>query len=114
MRRRQITKTKTAKRLLKRELVTEERSNGFRRQYYTVDGKLDGEYKRWDSDGDLLEHYYYKNGKREGEYKAWYSNGQLMAHRYYKNDKLDGEYKSWYDNGQLIAHCHYKNGVKVK
>jgi len=62
MRRRQITKTKTAKRLLKRVFVKKNHPDGYREEYYEIDDKLDGEYKRWDSDGDLLEHYYYKNG----------------------------------------------------
>ena len=27
-----------------------------------------------------MEHSYYKNGKLDGEYKKWYSDGKLMEH----------------------------------
>jgi len=104
-----MTKTETAKSLLRRVFIKMNSA-----EYYTIDGKCDGEYKCWWRNGQLFIHCFYENGKREGEYKAWYVSGQLSDHCHYKNDKLDGEYKSWYDNGQLIAHCHYKNGVKVK
>jgi hypothetical protein len=76
-----------------------------------VNGKLEGEYKRWfESSGQLNIHWTYKDGKEHGEFKSWYPNGQPCVHCTYKNGELEGEYKSWYDNGQLYIHCTYKNG----
>jgi len=80
-----MTKTETAKNLLKRVLVKERD-----REYYLLDGKMDG------------------------EFKSWWPNGQLFVHCYYRNGKFDGEYKSWDENGEMLEHYYYKNGVIVK
>jgi len=104
-----MTKTETAKRLLRRIFIKTNNT-----EYYTIDGKRDGEYKTWHYNGQPSEYCHYRNGRLDGEDRSWHDNGQLHRRCYYKNGKLDGEYKSWRDNGQLIMYCHYKNGIKIK
>ena len=41
------------------------------------------------------------NGKREGKWIAYHSNGQLKSKVNFKNDKHDGEFLTYYDNGHL-------------
>jgi len=108
-----MTKTETAKRLLKRVFVKKNHLDGYHEEYYEIDDKLDGEYKSWYKNGQLHVHDHFKNDKSDGECKNWDRNGQLRIHCYYKNNKLDGEYKEWYENGQLREHCYYKDGMKI-
>jgi len=104
-----MTKTETAKELLKRAHV----KNDFGDEYYVIDGQRDGEYKSWWPNGQLHTCCFYKNGRLDGEYKRWYDNGQLDIHCYYKNHQLNGAYESWLTDGQLFVYCQYKNGVKI-
>ena len=45
------------------------------------------------------------NGKKEGIWKYYHSNGNLWYECFYKNGLLEGLYKSYYSNGSLF----YKN-----
>jgi len=83
-----MTKTETAKNLLKRVFIKTKYS-----EYYEIDGKFDGEYKRWYENGQLEEHCYYKNGKLDGEYTSWHQNGRPLQHSHYTNGLYDGKYK---------------------
>ncbi len=55
---------------------------------YFVDGngKVQGEFKSYDDNGQLLEHSFYQNGKHHGEYKDYCRNGQLFEHTFYYQD----------------------------
>jgi len=104
-----MTKTETAKKLLRRVCIKTDRC-----EYYEIDGKKDGEYKVWRSNGQLYIHCFYKNDKLDGESKHWHDNGQLFELRYFKNGRLDGELKRWDKNGQLLERPYRKNDVGVK
>ena len=85
-----------------------------------------GEFIKWDDDGELLSYsnyingledgksilYYesedeycieteYKNGKREGKRVQYISKGKTESIKSYKNDLLDGEYLEYYENGNV-------------
>ena len=53
-----------------------------------------------------------KNGKKEGEWVYYYSNGQLDFKGNYKNGKEEGEWISYFSNGQLRYKGNYKNGER--
>lgn len=56
------------------------------------------------------EEVYYKNGKRDGSYKMWFTNGKIARDYVFK----DGEYvstKDYYENGQLQEDTKIVNGV---
>jgi antitoxin component YwqK of YwqJK toxin-antitoxin module len=55
----------------------------------------------------------YKDGKLDGLWKSYWSNGELYYSCYFKDGKLDGLFESFYDNGQLEYKECYKNGEKV-
>ena len=72
-------------------------------------GKLNGEYKEWYTNGQLFEHKHYADGKLNGEYKEWYDHGQISTHAYYVDNKLHGDYKEWHSHGQLYTQMYYVN-----
>ena len=74
------------------------------------EGKEHGEFKLWFDNGRLDVHCTYENGKKHGEYKRWHKNGELELLTFYKEGKLHGECKEYHDNGQLREHSFYKNG----
>jgi antitoxin component YwqK of YwqJK toxin-antitoxin module len=49
----------------------------------------------------LNEEYYEIDEKKEGIYKRYYGNGNLMKICNYIDDKRNGEFKSYHMNGQL-------------
>ena len=53
-----------------------------------------------------------KNGKKEGEWVHYYSNGQLDFKGNYKNGKQEGAWILYWNNGQLYSKGNYKNGKK--
>ena len=77
---------------------------GVYREYYQLD-KLKSE-------------VFVNAGKKEGEYKLYDSNGQLLSICNYINNKIEGEYKSYWGNGQLSEEvnyivCFYKTGIGI-
>jgi antitoxin component YwqK of YwqJK toxin-antitoxin module len=54
------------------------------------------------------------NGRLQGEYKSWCSNGKLSVHCFYKDGELEGEFKNWNSDGIIFIHCFYKDGEVVK
>ena len=50
----------------------------------------------------IKEEYFVINNKINGEYKKYYENGQLLLICNYIDGKRNGEYKAYYDNGQFI------------
>lgn len=53
-----------------------------------------------------------KNGKREGAWLRYYSNGQLDFKGSYKNGREEGAWIFYWNNGQLYSKGNYKNGRK--
>lgn len=82
-----------------------------------VDGKtkyiLDGEnleyYKT--PEGALSSKAIYQNGKREGLFQKFYTNGKLYYEVNYSNGKMEGVKKSYYKTGQIMAEMPYKKGL---
>ena len=54
-----------------------------------------------------------QNGKKEGEWFFFTTNGKLWEKGIYKNGVLEGEWVSYHDNGGLYKKGTYKNGEKV-
>ena len=69
-----------------------------------------GEFKKFDENGRLIEHVEYKDGK--GLRKCWHENGQLYLKENYINDKKEGLSEMWYENGKPMIQENYKNGKK--
>jgi antitoxin component YwqK of YwqJK toxin-antitoxin module len=88
-------------------------SNGqiYSHSFY-VNNKLHGEYKKWHANGHLDVHCTFKEGKLEGEHINYWSNGELKIRSFYKEDKRNGEYMKWYSSGQPSVHSFYKDGER--
>jgi antitoxin component YwqK of YwqJK toxin-antitoxin module len=75
-------------------------------EYFVRYGMKNGEYKKYDEDGQLWDICMYKDGMKNGKFKTYYENGQLRIMCSYTNNIEDGEYNSYYENGQWrIYNC---------
>ncbi|MDO6445330.1 DUF1566 domain-containing protein [Colwellia sp. 1_MG-2023] len=52
----------------------------------------------------------YKDGKRDGYFERWYSNGMQEYALYYKGGEFNGNYKQWYKNGALAIEAEFVAG----
>jgi antitoxin component YwqK of YwqJK toxin-antitoxin module len=51
------------------------------------------------------------DGKFNGEYKKFFPNGVLRELEYYVKDSAEGEHKTWNDAGQLLSVHIYENNM---
>ena len=54
----------------------------------------------------------FKNGKQEGAWVGYHTNGQLSNTGNWKNGKRHGAWVSYWENGQLWYKGNYKNGSR--
>lgn len=64
------------------------------------DNRLNGTSRIYE-EGVLRSESEYKDGKLEGLFRAFHKNGNLMVEATHKNEKLVGSIKTYYDNGEL-------------
>ena len=78
-------------------------------------GKLDGAWVEFHDDGQLAFKGNYKNGKSEGACVAYYSNGQLRLKGNYKNGESEGAWVGFEEDGRVKEFMtgNFKNGVKI-
>lgn len=53
----------------------------------------------------------YKDGKRNGMYYKYYTNGKLYYQVNYVNGKMEGVKKMYFEDGKLMAEIPYKQGL---
>lgn len=75
-------------------------------------GQLNGIRKVFYNDGSLAESMYYLEGKKQGNYKRFGINEKMIEELNYKNDQLDGEALFYDGLGNLILKGQYKEGLK--
>jgi antitoxin component YwqK of YwqJK toxin-antitoxin module len=73
---------------------------------YYVNGKINGESKKYNYDGTLENLEYYEEDCRHGECKYYNENGLLDEVINYINDSMDGKYYK-YQDGILESECEY-------
>lgn len=59
--------------------------------------------------GNVYFEYFIFNGKKEGQYKLYYSNGQLSIIYNMVDNIIQGECKEYYPNNKIMRKCIYKN-----
>jgi len=59
----------------------------------------------------LKAEYNIENGKRNGEFKEYYSDGSLQFKGTYKNDEKDGKIYKYDKSGKLIAISEFIDGM---
>ncbi|MCZ8228750.1 toxin-antitoxin system YwqK family antitoxin [Flavobacterium sp.] len=75
-----------------------------------VDGKLEGNCKKWYPNKQLLEERYYSKGKKNGKQIAYWVNGKKRFEFMAVNDAYEGELREWTFDGKLSHLGHFKNG----
>ena len=102
-----------------------------------VEGKKDGKWFEFNSDGIMISEKSYKKGKGEGKWIHYEPNGKIGRESFYKNGKLNGQsilnfqggkvhiksnylngkrdgiYTQYDENGKVVSEVFYKNGIKV-
>ena len=74
--------------------------------------KREGKWLFYHADGKtVMSEEHYKNGKLEGSYKTFYSNGEATEITSYKNGLQHGNYKKYSIKGFLYQDFNYANGM---
>ena len=81
--------------------------------YKDNNGRKQGSYKSYYSNGQLMVDAVYKDNKHDGPYKSYHYNGQLEVETFYKDGKRNGPYKKYHDNGQLESDLIFKDGEDI-
>ncbi len=76
-------------------------------------GKWNGEWEKYFSDGNLMEEGDYKEGRRHGIWKVYHSNGGLSFLSNYKDGNLDGYSEGYDKNGLLVSKSFWKDGEET-
>ena len=79
-------------------------------QGFVKEGKKDGSWVEYFSNGTLMEKRNYKDGEKDGLVEFYYKNGQLRDKGNYKEGRLDGLWEYYYENGKLWEKINYKSG----
>jgi antitoxin component YwqK of YwqJK toxin-antitoxin module len=73
-------------------------------------GKPDGKYTLFYTNGQTKDVEYFKDGKFHGEYVSCYKNGQLKEKGNFRNDKREGEYIAYDRSGRIREKATFRNG----
>ena len=71
-----------------------------------------GPWKFWYRKGAVKESGSYVDGKKQGRWESWHSNGQKESERHYKADQEHGSFSVWKKSGQLRETGVHKDGQK--
>jgi hypothetical protein len=72
---------------------------------------LDGDYRLFNRNKDLLQAGHYKLGLRTGEWKSWYTNGVIAKQERWRRGIPEGPFIENYPSGLLKRSGMYKRGL---
>jgi len=72
-------------------------------------GKKDGSWITYHSNGQLASQGNYKNNRKDGAWIEYHSNGSLKGKYVYKDNYVNGLQEFYWDDGQLRSRCIIKN-----
>ena len=75
-----------------------------------VNGKKDGEWKKFYEDGNLKEIRNYENGVKHGKHLGFFQNGKKQFEYNLKDDEYHGLKKAWNKKGVLIQEMNFIMG----
>jgi antitoxin component YwqK of YwqJK toxin-antitoxin module/serine/threonine protein kinase len=81
-----------------------------RERAHYVSGRLEGEFSKFYSSGQVQESGFILNGKREGEHKRFYENGKLQSITRYRDGQMNGDMEEYREDGSLKRRYPTKNG----
>lgn len=76
---------------------------------YYVDGRKEGTWIKYFSDGSVQLKGTYHNNRPEGPYTRYYPNGKIAEQGEYKANGYKGLLLRYYDNGQLAYRANFNN-----
>jgi hypothetical protein len=92
--------------------LTQLRENGLLvLSYESYDGKMNGRYEVWHTNGHPYILTTFRNGLVNGSYKSWHPNSQYFETCFFKNGKKCGIYRKYNEAGVLINEISYMNDV---
>lgn len=95
--------------------VTEYHPNGKRAFSWEVRNFLnEGPWRRWNSQGDIIEEGWYRAGVRDGIYKLRHANGKTRLEGKYRDNRRDGLWQQFDVAGNLQQETHYVAGDLVR
>lgn len=77
-----------------------------------INGREDGEWRRYYANQQLAERRYFSKGKKAGIFEGWWPNGKRRLLYYFNNGEYDGNCKDWNDKGKLMSSMNYRNGYE--
>lgn len=90
----------------------------FKEEMTFREGILNGIYISYYKNGNIKRKGEYKDGKLNGSWQSWTSDGDKIYEVHYQNDTLSGNYISWYETGVIKERGEYaenrKKGVWVE
>ena len=77
-----------------------------------IDGKEDGQWKQFYSNGEIRETRHFTQGKKTGEYRAWWPDGRLQLVYHFTDGEYEGTCREWNNKGLLIKEMNYHQGYE--
>ncbi len=78
-----------------------------------LNGKEQGEWKKFYPHHQIRETRFFDNGQKTGEYLAWWPNGQRQLQYFFKDDEYEGTCREWNSEGRLTKIMNYKKGYEA-
>jgi hypothetical protein len=75
-----------------------------------VNGREDGEWRKYFSNGQMMERRYYKDGNKAGIFNGWWPNGAKRLTYHFQNGEYEGSCRDWTEKGVLISDMNYHEG----
>ena len=76
------------------------------------DGNLDGVFKTYFNNGNLLAEISYKEGKLHGRCVVYYPNGLLHNEKHFNEGRLHGIFRAWDEDGALFFEIQYADDMQ--
>ncbi len=71
------------------------------------DGKREGQWTYWFSNGNRWSEARYKTGLRNGKSTVWYENGRKYFEGSYRMGERTGRWRFWDEEGNLLKQVNY-------
>ncbi len=81
---------------------------------FLLDGKKDGEWKKYYKNGLVKQVFHYDNGFLNGDCIDYYTNSNIQDSMVFKDGVLNGPYKSFNRSGVVLLKGYYNNGNQSK
>lgn len=78
-----------------------------------AEGKREGLYESWHSNGRINEQRLYIANRKEGEHRGWYSDGGLRFLLRFQEGAFHGRCEEWYPNGDKYSEFNYEFGKEI-